>query len=435
MLFVREEMDFDVVLQALQSGPGLTQLLLGVLCLLLGVFAARNTFRRWFMHHPERYDRFIPYTAFRLVLPLVALVSMLLCIMGWMMVMHTRPHLLPLFTAMLFWLGVIRLFTAVMRQALPQGKFERNSEHFIATVLWLGFVSWAIGFDEVMLDWLQSVSFSVGKSRLDLLTILNAMLWVSIIVVVALWVSRVIEARVMALKHMDLSLRIVFAKMARTLLIVVAVLIALPVVGIDLTVLSVFGGAVGVGLGFGLQKIASNYVSGFIILLDRSIRIGDRLMVDNRVGYVTRITSRYVVLKSADGSEALVPNDALISNTVINQSYSDKSMWISLPIQVDYGTDLDQALAVLRESAVNPRVKTDPAPAAFVTAFADSGINLELGIWVKDPENGFMGLRSEIYLAIWRRFKELGIEIPYPQRDVRIVSDVAVALPGRGEQG
>lgn len=435
MLFVREEMDFDVVLRAVQTGSGLTQLLLGVLCLLLGVFAARNTFRRWFMHHPERYERFLPYTAFRLVLPLVALLSMLLSIIGWMMVMHTRPHLLPLFAAMLFWLGVIRLFTAVMRQALPQGKFERNSEHFIATVLWLGFVSWAIGFDEVMLDWLQSVSFSVGKSRLDLLTILNAMLWVSVIVVVALWVSRVIEARVMALKHMDLSLRIVFAKMARTLLIVVAVLIALPVVGIDLTVLSVFGGAVGVGLGFGLQKIASNYVSGFIILLDRSIRIGDRLMVDNRVGYVTRITSRYVVLKSADGSEALVPNDALISNTVINQSYSDKAMWISLPIQVDYGTDLDQALAVLCESAAHPRVKTDPAPAAFVTAFADSGINLELGIWVKDPENGFMGLRSEIYLAIWRRFKELGIEIPYPQRDVRIVSDVAVALPGRGEQG
>jgi predicted small integral membrane protein len=101
---------------------------------------------------------------------------MLVCIMVWMMVMHTRPHLLPLFTVMLFWLGVIRLFTAVMRQALPQGKFERNSEHFIATVLWLGFVSWAIGFDDVMLDWLQSVSFSVGKSRLDLLTILNAML-------------------------------------------------------------------------------------------------------------------------------------------------------------------------------------------------------------------------------------------------------------------
>lgn len=434
MLLVREEMNFDTVVTAAQTGTGLSQLLLAVLCLLLGTFAARQVFRRWFQHHPERYERFVTYTAFRLVLPSVALVSMLLCIVGWNLLTHSRPHLLPLFTAMLFWLGVIRLFSSVMRQALPKGKFERHSEHFIATVLWLGFVSWAIGFDDVMLDWLQSVSFTVGKTHLDLLTILNAMLWVSIIVVVALWVSRVIEARVMGLKHMDLSLRIVFSKMARTLLIVVAVLIALPVVGIDLTVLSVFGGALGVGLGFGLQKIASNYVSGFIILLDRSIRIGDRLMVDNRVGYVTRITSRYVVLKSADGSEALVPNDALISNTVINQSYSDKAMWISLPIQVDYATDLDQALAVLRESAVHPRVPTDPAPAAFVTAFADSGINLELGIWVKDPENGFMGLKSEIYLAIWRRFKELGIEIPYPQRDVRIVSDVAVALPGRGEQ-
>jgi small-conductance mechanosensitive channel len=193
-------------------------------------------------------------------------------------------------------------------------------------------------------------------------------------------------------------------------------------VGIDLTVLSVFGGALGVGLGFGLQKIASNYVSGFIILLDRSIRIGDRLMVDNRVGYVSKITSRFVVLKSADGSEALVPNDTLIANTVINQSYTDKSLWISLPIQVAYGTDLHQALALLCQAASHPRVKTDPAPSAFVVAFADSGINLEVGLWVSDPENGMLSLRSDINLRIWQLFSQHGIQIPYPQREVHVLN-------------
>ena len=432
MLFIREEMNFDTVMDALQTGAGLIQLLLGVFCLLIGKLGSRKAYQRWFKHQPERYNRFLPYAAFRLVLPLSALAAMLFSILAWKLFTHGRPHLLPLFSAMLFWLAVIRLFTAVTRQALPTGKFERHSEHLIASVLWLGFVSWAIGFDDVVLDWLQSVSFSVGKSHLDLLTILNALVWVSVIVVVALWISRIVEARVMGLKHLDLSLRIVFAKMARTLLIVVAVLIALPVVGIDLTVLSVFGGAVGVGLGFGLQKIASNYVSGFIILLDRSIRIGDRLVVDSRVGYVTRITSRYVVLKGSDGSEALVPNDTLISNTVINQSYSDKSMWISLPLMVEYGSDLDQVLMVLREAAIHPRVQTEPAATGFVTGFADNGITLELGVWVKDPENGFMGLKSDIYMVIWRRFKELGIKIPYPQRDIRIVGDLPETMDKPG---
>jgi len=279
------------------------------------------------------------------------------------------------------------------------------------------------------------VRFSIGgKQHINLADSLMAVIWILLTVLVAMWFGSWLEERLMRATTLDSNLKVVLTRIAKALLLLVSLLLSLSLVGIDLTVLSVFGGALGVGLGFGLQKIASNYVSGFIILLDRSIRIGDRLMVDNRVGYVTRITSRYVVLKSADGSEALVPNDALISNTVINQSYSDKAMWISLPIQVDYGTDLDLALAVLRESAVHPRVQTEPGPASFVTAFADNGISLELGIWVKDPENGFMGLRSEIYLAIWRRFKELGIEIPYPQRDVRIVSDVAVALPGRGGQ-
>jgi small-conductance mechanosensitive channel len=309
-----------------------------------------------------------------------------------------------------------------VRHALPDGKLERSTEHFMAMLLWTGFASWAVGVDSVVLDWLESVSFHIGKNQINLLMILSALVWVSVIMVGALWVSKLIEKRVMKLSDVDLSLRIVFTKLARTLLMVTGVLVALPIVGIDLTVLSVFGGALGVGLGFGLQKIASNYVSGFIILLDRSIRIGDRLMVDNRVGYVSKITSRFVVLKSADGSEALVPNDTLIANTVINQSYTDKSLWISLPIQVAYGTDLHQALALLCQAASHPRVKTDPAPSAFVVAFADSGINLEVGLWVSDPENGMLSLRSDINLRIWQLFSQHGIQIPYPQREVHVLN-------------
>jgi small-conductance mechanosensitive channel len=257
--------------------------------------------------------------------------------------------------------------------------------------------------------------------------VLTALWWVSIIIIGTLWVSRVVEKRLMHISEIDLSLRIVFTKLIRSIMLIAAVLVALPVVGIDLTVLSVFGGALGVGLGFGLQKIASNYISGFIILLDRSIRIGDRLVVDNKAGYVSKITARYVVLKGLDGSEALVPNDTLIANAVINQSYTDKAIWISLPVQVDYGSNLDHVLEILKEAAVHPRLMPDTEPTPFVTAFAESGINIEVGVWVSDPENGMLALRSDINLAIWRKFKQHGISIPFPQREVRVVREAPTA--------
>ncbi|MDF0606084.1 mechanosensitive ion channel [Neisseriaceae bacterium TC5R-5] len=426
MLFTRDEIEFSALLNILQTPVGLLETGIGIVCILIALQLARMSFKHWFSSHPERYERFLPYIGLRLVLPVSAFFLVLLSRLVWVHFSGERAMVLHLFSAMLFWLALIRLCCAILRQAFPDGKFERHSEHLLTSVLWLGFMSWAIGFDVMVFAWLESISFSIGASRLNMLIIVNALIWVSIIILVALWASRLVEARLMNLKHLDPNLRIVFAKLTRIGLLVTAVLIALPVVGIDLTVLSVFGGAVGLGLGFGLQKIASNFISGFIILLDHSIRIGDRLVVDNRTGYVTKMTSRYVVLKGGDGSEALIPNDTLMSNTVINQSYSDKALWTSIPVQVAYNSDLELALSLLKQAAEQPRVLHDPAPNAFITLFADSGINLELGFWVADPENGFMGLKSDINLAIWRLFAQYKIEIPYPQREVRLLGDVSV---------
>lgn len=412
---------FDRLLAAIQGPTGWMELLVAAVGVGLAFWLSRRIHARYFAANTADWG-FGKYLLYRLVLPLSAQLLTQVAAVFWQLVVGVRSELLVVSATLLFWMSIIRVMTAVVRHALPDGKLERSTEHFLAMLLWTGFASWAVGVDTVVLDWLESISFRIGKNQIDLLMILSALVWVSVIMVGALWVSKLIENRVMKLSDVDLSLRIVFTKLARTLLMVTGVLVALPIVGIDLTVLSVFGGALGVGLGFGLQKIASNYVSGFIILLDRSIRIGDRLMVDNRVGYVSKITSRFVVLKSADGSEALVPNDTLIANTVINQSYTDKSLWISLPIQVAYGTDLNQALALLCQAASHPRVKTDPAPSAFVVAFADSGINLEVGLWVSDPENGMLSLRSDINLRIWQLFSQHGIQIPYPQREVRVLN-------------
>jgi len=419
MFFRRDEMSIDALIGAMQTLPGVVEFVIGAVCLFLGWRLSRTVYRRYFADHLERFDLFLPYVGLRLVLPLGAEALLLFFALVWIGVLQHRPHVLLAFAATLFWLALIRLLTAVVREILPRSRFERRTEQFVATMAWLAFVTWAIQLDDFVEGWLASITFHIGKVQLDLSLVFSALAWVSIIMVAALWISRLVERRLMRLTEVDLNLRIVFAKLARTALVSTAVLIALPIVGIDLTVLSVFGGALGVGLGFGLQKIASSYVSGFIILLDRSIRIGDRLMIGDRVGNVTKITSRFVVLKGGDGSEALIPNDTMIASTVVNQSYSDTKVWNSIKLDVAYGTDLELALTLLAEAARQPRV-VDPGPRAFVTAFGPSGISLEVGFWVADPENGFLGLKSDMYMTIWRVFREHGIQMPFPQMEVTV---------------
>jgi small-conductance mechanosensitive channel len=189
-----------------------------------------------------------------------------------------------------------------------------------------------------------------------------------------------------------------------------------------MTALSVFTGALGVGLGFGLQKIASNYVSGFIILLDRSIRLGNIVQVGNDAGQVTQITTRYTVLKHPGGTEYIVPNEALIGSVVQNQTYSDSRVRLATTIGVAYASDLERVMRLMAEAAAaHPRVLQDPPPKVLLTLFADSAINLELGFWIADPEEGRGNVLSDVNFAIWNAFRIHGIEIPYPQREVRLL--------------
>ncbi|MBI3229205.1 MAG: mechanosensitive ion channel, partial [Burkholderiales bacterium] len=202
----------------------------------------------------------------------------------------------------------------------------------------------------------------------------------------------------------------------------VAVLISLAMVGIDLTVLSVFGGALGVGIGLGLQKIASNYVSGFVILLDRSLKIGDMISVDKYYGRVTQINTRYTVLQGLDGIESVIPNEMLVSGVVQNFSLSDNNLRLGVNLTVGYRTDIEQLLPEI-EAVVRSieRVVPSPEPQAIVVRFGDNGIDLEVGFWISDPENGRGGVKSKVNLAIWRLLQERGVELPFPQREIRIV--------------
>jgi small-conductance mechanosensitive channel len=244
----------------------------------------------------------------------------------------------------------------------------------------------------------------------------------------ALWVGSALEARLMRAEELEPNFRVVASRALKALLLLVAVLLGLSMVGIDLTVLSVFGGALGVGLGLGLQRIASNYVSGFIILLDKSLRIGDLISVDKYTGTVTHINTRYTVIRALDGTEAIVPNEKLVSEPVTNQSYSDRKVLIRCNVQISYASDVDRALELLRQAArVSPRVLEDPAPAAALADFGADGLNLALTFWIADPENGRLSVTSDVNREILRLFRANGIDIPFPQRDVRVVR-----MPPRG---
>jgi small-conductance mechanosensitive channel len=233
---------------------------------------------------------------------------------------------------------------------------------------------------------MEALSFQSGSHRFSLWLLFQAAVVIVVAIIAALMLARFVESRLMGVTQMNLSLRMALSKAARTVLLILAVLVALPAVGIDLTVLSVFGGALGVGLGFGLQKVASNYISGFIILLDRSVRIGDLVTVDKQYGEVSQINTRYTLLRSLDGTESIVPNEMLISQTVVNHSLSKPNVRISLPVQVAYDADLEQAEALMLEAAHDQRrvIFDDPdnLPRVLLKEFADNGILLELSVWI-----------------------------------------------------
>ncbi|ACA91694.1 MULTISPECIES: mechanosensitive ion channel family protein [Burkholderia cepacia complex] len=295
-------------------------------------------------------------------------------------------------------------------------------EKIVSTVVWAAMVMTVLGIQRDVLGWLDSVQFRVATAHLTLLSVISGALWVCVTLMVAMWLGSVLEDRLSRASTLDANLKVVLSRVGRALLVFAAILIGLSLVGIDVTVLGVFGGAVGVGLGFGLQKIASNYVSGFIILLDRSLRLGDAISVGGLQGVVTQIRTRYTVVRGLDGNETLIPNEKLITDVVQNQSSYLTRGYAKVAVQVAYTSDVEQALALLADAAKDvPRVLAEPAPTPYLVGFGADGIDLELGFWIEDSAKGTSGVRSSVNRNIWRLFSEHGISIPFPQREVRVV--------------
>lgn len=375
----------------------------------------------WQGRHAEGAGR-LSDAGSRLAFPLTGMVLAGLAIATLGSLIHV--NLLKLAMPLLGSMALVRGVIFVLRQAFPRATWLTAWERIIAATVWVWLALYITDLAPYVIDAMEGVEFHIGKQHVDLWTILRAVATIFLTVVFALWIAGVIEAKLMRLHTLDANLRIVGVRVAKAGLTVIAILTSLALVGIDMTALSVFTGALGVGLGLGLQKIASNYVSGFIILLDRSIRIGNIVQVGSDSGEVTQITTRYTVLKHPGGTEFIVPNETLIGSTVQNQTYSNNQLRLATTIGVAYDTDLDLAQRLMIEAAAaHTRVLGSPAPKAFLTQFADSSINLELGFWIDDPEEGKGNIVSDVNFAIWRAFKEHGVAIPFPQREVRILNE------------
>jgi small-conductance mechanosensitive channel len=341
-----------------------------------------------------------------------------------------RPALFKFAIPILVSLVVIRLTARVLRAALPDSRWVVAVERTVSWVAWIAVVLWITGVLPPILEELEGVTWKMGAATVSLRNLIEGGISAGAVMVLTLWLSSALERKLIHGSGGDLSMRKMVANMLRIVLLVVGLLVALSSVGIDLTALSVLGGAIGVGVGLGMQRIAANYVSGFVILAERSLRIGDMVTVDAFEGRITDIRTRYTVISALNGRESLVPNEMLITQRVENATLASRTVLISNPLQVAYGTDVATLLPTLAATITSvDRVLADPAPNVQLAGFGADGLNLTMNFWIADPENGQGAVRSEVNLRVLRVLDEAGVEIPFPQRVLRHMNTDVASVP------
>ena len=391
-----------------------------------GALLVQRTLGRFLLDTSSELDarhikRITLRSAQRIVFPL----SMLLVALAGRAIMQhhqlAAPLLLALAVPLMMSLAAIRLTLYILRQALQPGPAVKAWEHLISTSIWILVALHLLGWLPRVAKAVDAFGYSFGTVRVSLLTVFELLLVVGVLMVLATWLSRAVEAALSRSVYLSSGVKIGLGKTIKLVIYTLAGLLSLNAVGIDLSALAIFGGALGVGLGFGLQRIASNFISGFILVFDRSIRPGDVISINDKFGWVQELRARYIVVRDRDGVETLIPNENLITTEVINWSYSDKQVRIKLPVQISYEDDPEAAMDILARAAQgSARVLQNPPPAPRLLGFGDSGIDLELRVWIRDPQQGVNNVRSELNIAIWKGFKAAGITIPYPQQDLYV---------------
>lgn len=328
-----------------------------------------------------------------------------------------KTHLLTLFESLLVAWVVIRLITSIVQKA--------HWARLIAFTAWTVAALHILSLLNPTLALLDQLAFTVGKTRLSVLLVIKSTIILIVLMRLALSVSAIFKQRISRLEGLTPSVHVLLSKTVTIVLTTMAVLIVVSSFGIDLTPFAFIGGAVGVGIGFGLQKVVSNLVSGFVLLLDRSIKPGDVIAIDGTYGQIRDMGARCVSIVTRDGTEYLLPNEDLITSQVVNWSYSSTFLRVKIGVGVSYDSDVHQVIELMIAAAKNhDRVLDDPQPVCQLKDFGDSSIDMELRFWISDPENGIANVSSAVRMEIWDSFKANGIEIPFPQRVVHRIDQV-----------
>jgi small-conductance mechanosensitive channel len=434
-IWLRIEAFFDI----LSSRNVLIEIGVLAVCLLIGGIVGLELNRR----HQRRTDnppmgltwQYFATQVYVVATPFVVVLVLVLIANSSLLAAHFDVTLLGAAARLVLAFIVVRGAVLVFAASLGNKSWIQNWETRVAVLLWLAIAAEYLGWLDPIIATLDSLGVAAGKSRITVWSVLKLLFTLTLFMLVAAWISRWVERRVKRLTSVAMSTRIGISKFANAFLIGLSILIGLNAAGVDLTALTVLTGAVGLGLGFGLQSIAANFVSGFVLLMDRSIKPGDVISLSGQsgtstenFGWVQELRGRYVVVRDRDGVEMLVPNQQLISNAVINWSYTDPRIRLKLPIRISYRDDPELALRILLVACEGQaRVLREPAPVSRLMHFSDSGIELELRFWISDPQEGVNNVRSEVNRAIWRLFKEQQITIPLAQREI-IVRNAASEL-------
>jgi small-conductance mechanosensitive channel len=339
----------------------------------------------------------------------------------WVLARQVPLAVFKLAVPLLASLAIIRITVRVLHVAFPTSLVVRALERTVSWLVWIGLALWLTDLLPLVLTEMESIQWHIAGAQVSLRSLIEGTLSAAVVLVMVLWLSATIEARLLAADGVNLSVRKMAANATRALLLLVGLLLALSAAGIPLGALSVLGGAVGVGIGLGLQKLAANYVSGFVILAERSLRIGDVVKVDNFEGRISDITTRYTVIRANNGRESIVPNEMLTTQRVENCSFADPKVAMTTVVQVAYGTDVPALIPALQEAVKQvPRVLPDPGPAVQLSQFAADGLELTIVFWIADLHNGQGNVRSDVNLAVLAVLNSAGVEIPFPQRVVHL---------------
>jgi len=360
------------------------------------------------------------------------------------------PLVLPLIWLLLQWLSI----SAANTMEWPFGLLRTTASlltawvairlvsHLATNPIWSKafiWIAWSfaalsiLGWLGPTVEILDSVAINFGGDlRISLLDVVQSTLALAVLLSIAIYLTRVLETRIRSSQTLSPSVQVLFSKSLKIVLIGLAVLLAIRSVGIDLTALAVFGGAIGLGLGFGLQKVISNLISGVILLVDKSIKPGDVIAVSGTYGWVTALGGRYVSVVTRDGIEHLIPNETLISERVENWTHSNSRSRLKLDVGVHYDSDINRVIELCIEAAAaTDRVLKSPEPRCLLVGFGDSSVDMQVRFWITDAHNGVQNVKSAVLLSIWEKFKEHGIEIPYPQRDLHFRSGAELNSPMR----